>query len=253
MLDDKVVVITGGAGLLGKEFARSVILHGGRAVIADLDEERGHLTASELSGEGEVLFLPVDITSAKSIRFMINEIQRICGKIDGVVSNAYPRNAAYGHKFFDVKPEDFNDNVSRHLGGYFNTAQEFSRFFIEQGYGNIVMIGSIYGVVAPRFGIYTDTEMTMPVEYSVIKSGVIHLCRYMARFLAGKNIRVNCLSPGGISNNQPASFIEAYRDECLQKGMLDPIDLTGTLAFLLSDNSRYINGQNLVVDDGFTL
>jgi NAD(P)-dependent dehydrogenase (short-subunit alcohol dehydrogenase family) len=93
----------------------------------------------------------------------------------------------------------------------------------------------------------------MPVEYSAIKSGLIHLTKYMAKYLKGKNIRVNTLSPGGILDKQPQEFLNSYKDLSLNKGMLDKEDLTGSLIFLLSDQSKYINGQNIIVDDGFTL
>ena len=129
----------------------------------------------------------------------------------------------------------------------------FSKYFKRQGYGNIVNISSVYGVIAPRFEIYKDTSMTMPVEYSVIKSGLIHLTKYMAKYFKGMNIRVNTISPGGILDNQPELFLEKYKGECLNKGMLDKSDLKGTLVYLLSDMSKFVNGQNIVVDDGFTI
>jgi NAD(P)-dependent dehydrogenase (short-subunit alcohol dehydrogenase family) len=155
--------------------------------------------------------------------------------------------------FFDVTFEDFNENINLNLGGYFLTSQQFALYFKKQGYGNIINISSIYGVVPPKFEIYEETDMTVPVEYAAIKSALIHLTKYMAKYLKGTNIRVNCLSPGGIFDNQNEKFLSKYNDKCLNKGMLDANDLTGTLLFLISDQSKYINGQNLIVDDGFTL
>jgi NAD(P)-dependent dehydrogenase (short-subunit alcohol dehydrogenase family) len=139
------------------------------------------------------------------------------------------------------------------LGGYFLVSQLFVKYFVDQKNGNIVNISSIYGVSAPKFEIYNNTTMTMPVEYSVIKSGLLHLTKYMAKYLVGNNIRVNAISLGGIKDKQPEPFLNKYKDNCLNKGMLDPSDISGTLLFLLSDNSLYINGQNIIVDDGFTL
>ena len=108
-------------------------------------------------------------------------------------------------------------------------------------------------MVAPKFEIYNNTTMTMPVEYAAIKSGLIHLTKYMAKYFKGMNIKVNALSPGGIFDNQPEPFLEKYKDQCLNKGMLNNSDLKGTLVYLLSDMSRYVNGQNIVVDDGFSI
>ena len=133
------------------------------------------------------------------------------------------------------------------------TSQQFAEYFKVQGYGNIVNISSIYGVVAPKFEIYENTVMTMPVEYAAIKAGLINLTRYMAKYFKKMNIRVNALSPGGILDKQPESFLDAYAAQCLNKGMLDKSDLSGTLIYLLSDMSKYVNGQNIIVDDGFTL
>ena len=93
----------------------------------------------------------------------------------------------------------------------------------------------------------------MPVEYAAIKSGLIHLTKYMAKYFKGQNIRVNTISLGGIEDKQPKSFLTAYKDFCLNKGMLNAKDVSGTVLYLLSDLSEFVNGQNIVVDDGFTL
>jgi len=139
------------------------------------------------------------------------------------------------------------------LGGYFLVAQQFGLLFREQGEGNIINMGSIYGVMAPRFDIYEGTPMTMPVEYAAIKSAVIHLTQYLAQYFKGNGVRVNCISPGGILDNQPEAFLQKYNAHCSGKGMLDPQDINGSLLFLLPDASKYITGQNLIVDDGFSL
>lgn len=256
MLEGQVVVITGGAGLLGKEFVKAVVENGATAIIADIDSSLGNAAKEALSTElktGQIDFVQLDITSPDSLQSSIESITSKYGKIDALVNNAYPRNKNYGKHFFDVKYEDFTENTGLHLGGYFQASQVYAKYFKSQSYGNIINISSIYGVVAPNFDIYSGTQMTMPVEYAVIKSGLIHLTRYMAKYFKGLNIRVNAISPGGIFDGQPGPFLEAYKNQCLNKGMLDKTDLTGTLVFLLSDQSRYINGQNLIVDDGFCL
>ncbi|WP_228703437.1 SDR family oxidoreductase [Aliarcobacter skirrowii] len=100
---------------------------------------------------------------------------------------------------------------------------------------------------------YKNTINGISIEYIAIKSGLMHLTKYMAKYFKGMNIRVNALSPGGILNSQPEAFLEKYKEICLNKGMLDNNDLKGTLVYLLSDMSRYVNGQNIIVDDGFSL
>ena len=256
MLKNKVVVITGGSGLLGEQFIREVVKQGGIGIIADIDEKSGNKLMNLLSNneaKKNVEFVKIDITSEKSIESAISYLDKKYGKVDAIVNNAYPRNSNYGKHFFDVNHKDFVENLGLNLGGYFTTSQVFSKYFKRQGYGNIVNISSVYGVIAPRFEIYKDTSMTMPVEYSVIKSGLIHLTKYMAKYFKGMNIRVNTISPGGILDNQPELFLEKYKGECLNKGMLDKSDLKGTLVYLLSDMSKFVNGQNIVVDDGFTI
>ena len=257
MLRNKVVVLTGGAGLLGREFCQAIVAEGGRCVIADLDDARGRELASRLSNQGPdahgATYVRTDINDATSLEALLEDVVRKFGHIDALVNNAYPRNARYGRKFEHVTRDDFCENTALHLGGYFLVCQKFVAHFRTQGHGNIVNVASVYGFLAPRFEIYRGTDMTMPVEYAVIKAGVLQLTRYLARYLAGEGIRINSISPGGIEDGQPESFQLAYRAHSLGKGMLGSGDVSGTLLFLLSDQSRYVNGQNLVVDDGFSL
>jgi NAD(P)-dependent dehydrogenase (short-subunit alcohol dehydrogenase family) len=254
-LSGRVIVITGGAGLLGQAFTRAVALQGGRPVIADIRIEAAEKVAEKLNSDlktEQISAVEIDITSKESLRNTIAHLKSKFGKIDALVNNAYPRNKNYGRKFEDVEYVDFCENISTHLGGYFLASQQFALFFREQGYGNIINISSVYGVIAPRFDIYVDTQMTMPVEYAAIKSALIHLNSYMVKYFQGSAIRFNCLSPGGIFDSQPESFIKKYTSYAQSKGMLDPLDITGALIFLLSDQSRYINGQNIIVDDGWS-
>lgn len=256
MIKDEVVVITGGAGLIGKEFVRAVVENQGIAIIADINEELGIKVKDDLSKEmntKNIDFIQLDITSKESLNKCINYIDKKYKKIDALVNNAYPRNKNYGRHFFDVEYEDFIQNLGLNLGGYFTASQQFAQYFKNQGYGNIINISSIYGVIAPKFEVYNNTPMTMPVEYAAIKSGLIHLTKYMAKYFKGMNIKVNALSPGGILDQQPEEFLNKYKKECLNKGMLNSSDIKGTLVYLLSDMSKYVNGQNIVVDDGFSL
>ena len=252
MLKNKVIVITGGAGLIGKEFVKAVREQNGVAIIADIFESI-NLKQLGFNNLDKIDYIQMDITSKESIKKAIGILDKKYGRIDAIVNNAYPRNRNYGKHFFDVEYQDFVENIGLNIGGYFLASQQFAQYFKKQGYGNIINISSIYGVIAPKFEIYNNTSMTMPVEYAAIKSALIHLTKYMAKYFKGMNIRVNLLSPGGIFDNQPKEFLEKYNQYCLNKGMLDKSDLKGTLVYLLSDMSKFVNGQNIVVDDGFTL
>lgn len=256
MLSNRVVVVTGGAGLLGKEFIKAIVLAGGIGIIADKNEKLGIEVRSQIKSElntDKVEFVKLDIQKKESIISLIRFVKDKYDCIHALVNNAYPRNKNYGRHFFDVEYDDFCENVNMHLGGYFLVSQQFAKYFIENTHGNIINISSIYGVIPPRFEIYKGTSMTVPVEYAVIKSALIHFTKYMAKYLKSKNIRVNSISPGGIYDSQPENFLEAYKSFTSSKGMLDQKDILGTLIFLLSDASKYINGQNIVVDDGFSL
>ena len=141
-----------------------------------------------------------------------------------------------------------------HMGGYFNITKWVAREMMAQKSGNIINMASIYGFAAPRFEIYDGTSMTMAVEYAAIKGGIINLTKYLASYLGKYNIRVNAISPGGIEDRQPASFIKKYTSNVfLGERMARSDDITGVLLFLLSDQSRYITGQNIIVDGGWTL
>lgn len=256
MLTDKVVVIAGGAGVIGRAFVSAIIENGGKAIIADVDPAHGIEVAEILQDQLQtkcIDFIELDITSKQSLIHAISLLRKRYTVIDAFVNSAYPKGPNYGRPFFEVEYEDFIENISINLGGFFVAAQQFAEFFKCQGHGNIINVASIYGVVAPKFEIYNKTGMTMPVEYAAIKAGQIHMVRYMAKLFKKMNIRINTLSPGGVLDGQDSIFTMSYGEECLNKGMLDSGDLKGTLVYLLSDLSKYVNGQNIIVDDGFTL
>jgi len=246
MLKDKVVVIIGANGFLGKEFVKVCLENNAKVVASDIIDDL-EFKYKDLE------YKRCDITNKDSILELINFVKEKYGKIDAVVNTAYPRNKNYGKKFEEVEYDDFCENVNLHLGGYFLVSQQFAEFFKNQGYGHIINIASIYGVMPPRFEIYEGTDMTMPIEYNVIKHSIISMTKYIAKYYKGCNIRTNCISPGGILNNQPKEFLEKYNNYALNKGMLDKSDINGILLFLLSDLSKYINGQNIIVDDGWSL
>jgi len=256
-LDGKSIVITGGAGLIGKGFAEAVANSGGTVVIADIDDVAGEKARQDIAttaGADRVRFINVDITSEESLRDMIELVTREHGGIDALVNNAYPRNANYGRDFEDVTYRDFCENVNLHLGGYFLASQQVARHMVERKSGVIINIASIYGFMAPRFELYAEANFTSPVEYSAIKGGLLSLTKYLASYLGQHGIRVNAISPGGVYNQQAESFVKQYaRKTVIGHRMAELGDLTGALVFLLSDASKYITGQNIVVDGGWSI
>lgn len=256
-LNGKVVIVTGGAGLIGKAFVRAVVEQGGTAVIADVNAETGEQVAADLRAATQtqrVEFVQLDITNKASVQGMVNAVVQKHQRIDALVNNAYPRGPNYGRKFEDVEFEDFCQSLTLHLGGYFLVSKEVARVMTQQQSGVIIFISSIYGFMAPRFELYEGTDFTSPVEYSAIKGGLLGLTKYMASYLGPHGIRVNALSPGGVYNNQAPSFVKQYSQKVVAgKRMAAPDDLTGALTFLISDASAYVTGQNMVVDGGWSI
>ena len=127
--------------------------------------------------------------------------------IDCVINTSYPRNANKLKKLTEIPLNEFNQNVNVHLGGYFNVMQRFIVYFLGNGGGNIINISSIHGVSTPKFENYEGTAMMSGIEYTISKTAIIAMSRYSAKYLKGKNIRINCVSPGGIIDGQPSSFL----------------------------------------------
>jgi NAD(P)-dependent dehydrogenase (short-subunit alcohol dehydrogenase family) len=254
MLKEQVVVVTGGAGLLGAAMCNRIANEGGVPIIADTDFERANQVAQGIRSRGlSAEAVSMNITDIEQINRTIDHVRDRFGRLDAVVNNAYPRSENYGRPLGQVSYEEFCQNLSLHLGGYFLSSQQFALAFQNQGHGNVVNMASIYGLHAPRFEIYAGTAMTMPVEYAAIKAGIIQLTRYFAQFYLKDGIRCNALAPGGIRDQQPEMFVTKYADMCGTKGLLDPSDIMGALMFLLSDSSRFMTGQVLVIDDGWSL
>ncbi len=253
MLKSKKILIVGAGGLLGSSVVNALLQQGASVIAADVNEEQmqERLISQGIEIDSQQLFLlQLDVNCEISIKEFFKKVD----KLDGAVNCTYPRNKSYGKHFFDVTLDDFNENISLHLGSSFLFAQQCAAYFLRENKPfSLVNISSVYGVIAPKFNIYDNTKMTMPVEYAAIKSSLIHLNKYIAKYMANSDFRINSVSPGGIFDSQPEAFLKAYTEQTLGRGMLDAKDITGAILFLLSDNSKYMNGQNLVIDDGFTL
>lgn len=246
---DRVAVVTGGAGLIGKEVVKALHEFGVAMVyLADINKEK----ADEVIRGTGIKYIYLDITEEDSIREMIKNIINDNGKIDILVNSAYPRTQDWGLYFEKVSLYSWKININNHMGGYFLCCQLIAEQMKQQRGGSIVNFASIYGVVAPDFSIYEGTEMTMPVAYSAIKGGIISLTRYIATYYGKYNVRANSISPGGIFDNQPSIFVENYCKKTPLRRMGSPDDIVGAVIYLASDASLYVTGQNLIVDGGWT-
>jgi len=251
-LKNKVILITGAAGRLGLSFSKAIVERGGKVILNDVNKSKGNELIKEL-GEHNSMFYHGDLRSPNIIVDLISNGIEKFKKIDGTVYCAYPTSSNWGAKLEELNPESLRDDLYNQLGLPIIFSKEIIKFFRKQGYGNLIHISSIQGISAPKFEHYASTNMVSPIEYTAIKSGIINVTKYLAKYCKNQSIRVNCISPGGIFSNQPDTFIKKYRNECFSKGILDPEDINGALLFLLSEESKYINGQNIIVDDGWSV
>lgn len=242
LLSDKIIIVTGGNGLLGKEIVSDIIKNGGFCINIDINHE----STDDLS------LLKGDITNSDSIDACIKKIIDKYNRIDGLVNNAYPRTSDWGTKYENVEYDSWKKNIDFQLNSYFYFSQQISLYMIKQNSGSIINIASIYGEVGPDFTVYDNTEMTMPVAYSAIKGAIINLSRYLASYLGKYNITVNSVSPGGIFDNQNEIFVKNYCNKVPMKRMGVPKDISPSVVFLLSSGASYISGQNLTIDGGWT-
>ena len=245
-------MITGAAGRIGSSIAHGVISQGGSVIFVDVNEAGLEKVTAGLDEENFLLIVADAGIPDEADRCIVLGTNKF-GKIDAAIHSAYPRSAGWGARFENIQQKHLNEDLTGHLGGAILFSQRVLEFFKRQGRGNLIHVSSIMGVVMPKFENYSGTKMTSPIEYTAIKAALIAMTKYLAKYYKGNNIRVNCISPGGILDQQPDSFLEKYRSCCNDKGMLDAGDLVGTALYLLSDQSRYVTGQNIIVDDGWSL
>jgi NAD(P)-dependent dehydrogenase (short-subunit alcohol dehydrogenase family) len=241
-LKDKVIIVTGGSGLIGKAILDNIRHKGGIAVNVDLAVET-NLEASQLQ---------CDVTSAANICQAVEEVHKYFGRIDGLVNNAYPRTKDWGTSFEQMSADSLSKNVDWQLNSYINYCKEVILHMKKQKSGSIVNMASIYGVVGNDFTIYEGTGMEPPAAYAAIKGGLISVTRFLASRYGKDNIRINCVSPGGIFDHQTEAFVRAYEHKVPMKRMGSPDDIAPAVSFLLSEEAKYITGQNLIVDGGWT-
>ncbi len=238
MLKDKVIIVTGGSGLIGKEIVKDLQKKGAIVINAEVNVKT-NLDKGLLS---------FDITSETSIKDGLKSVFEKFKKIDGIVNCAYPRTSDWGNKFEDINYSSWKKNVDMQLNPIFLITQEALKYMTNGA--SFVNIASIYGVVGNDFTFYEGTGMTSPAAYSAIKGGVINFTRYIASYIGHLGIRANCVSPGGVFDNQNPTFVQNYSNKNPLKRMAQPHEIAPAVSFLLSDEASYITGQNLIVDGG---
>ncbi len=251
-MDDQVILISGCCGLIGQSLVFGLNNEKYKLVLIDSNKEKIDNLKTKLNNTN-ILFLNKDILINDSIEQCIGEAHKKFGRIDCAIHAAYPKSKGWGSKFEELKEDFLMEDIQNQLGLAIIFSQKIIKYFLLQGSGNLIHFSSIQGVSAPKFEHYEGTSMSSPIEYSAIKAGIISITKYLSKYYKCNNLRINCISPGGIYNNQPKEFLENYKKSCNSKGLLNENDILGTVLFLISKNSEFINGQNIVVDDGWSL
>ncbi len=251
-MKEEVILITGACGLIGESIVFGLKNENYKLVCIDNNKKNMEKLKLKFSDKNS-LFLTSNILIKESLDLCIEKAHNKFGRIDCAIHAAYPKSIGWGSKFEDLKENFLMEDLQNQLGLAIIFSQKIIKYFLQQGYGNLIHFSSIQGIAAPKFDHYEKTSMNSPIEYSAIKAGIISVTKYLSKYYKNKNLRINCISPGGIYNNQPKSFLNNYKKSCNSKGMLNSEDILGTILFLISRNSLYINGQNIIVDDGWSL
>lgn len=252
-LSGRIALVTGGTGYLGRAMAAALAEAGATVVISSRDLARGQAAAADLPPiDGDCHYgVELDHKCPSSIQAGFDKVIEQSGRLDILINNGQSGPA---EDWATATPDGFNDHLSN-ATGYFLLARLIHGHAVEENRAaSIVMIGSMYGVVASYPDAYEGICSASPVAYHALKGGVIHMTRHLAAYWAKDNVRVNCLSPGPFPNpaSAPVDMVHRLEKKSPMGRMGAPHELKGAIVFLASDASSYVTGQNLVVDGGWT-
>jgi gluconate 5-dehydrogenase len=255
-LTDHVAVVTGAPGQLGQAIAETVAELGAHVVVVSRTKSKCDALADRLSEEYQrSISVPANVTNPDEVEALAELVSREFGRLDILINNAYSGETT---NFEDLSVQEFNQGIHSALTSIFLTTRE-TLPMLREGGSSIVNIASIYGVVAPNHSIYGETGLENPAHYGAAKAGVIQFSRWLATRYATDGIRANALTPGGIYNPELKSveeyqetFVPNYEGLTPLGRMGRPEDLKGAIAFLTTDASSWVTGQNMIVDGGWT-
>ncbi len=264
-LRDRIAIVTGAVGLLGKHHCYALAEAGANVIAADLDEKQCAAFTGELMNKGlpRALGCGVDITQKPSVEALRDRVLKEFGRIDVLVNNAAindmfenPQAALELSKFENYPLDLWQKSLDVNLTGTFVCSQVIGSVMAKAGKGSIINIASTYGMVAPDQSLYTRPDGTQAfyksAAYPTTKGAIIAFTRFLAAYWGRAGVRVNCLSPGGVENAQDEFFVRNYAARTPLGRMAAPTDYKGAIVFLASDASAYMTGANLVVDGGWT-
>lgn len=260
-MDGKVAVITGGAGILGRGYCQALAERGAEVVLADIDQTVCDTLATTLSAEtgAKVRGMAVDLSSEDSIVDWAKAILDTHGNIDILMNNAAAKADGFFAPLEKYSLKTWNEVMAVNVNAVFLAVRELGPGMAERGCGSIINVSSIYGVVAPDQRIYEGSwyedlggAINTPMIYSATKGAVIAMTRYLATYYGPRGVRTNCITPGGVASGQNEEFDRKYSAHVPMGRMARADEMIGALLYLASDASSYVNGQNLIVDGGWT-
>ncbi len=266
-LSGRVACVSGGAGLLGREFCRALLDGGARVALLDLDRARAEEAARSIGGGDALRVVAADITDSESVGAAVASIAEAWDDVDVLVNSAaidpkfdpetQKQRARGGFPDFPLSNWELSLRVN--LTGTYLLTQAVCRGLEKKGKGSIINIASMYGICGPNQALYErddrgpdDPPVYKPADYTVTKAGMVGFTKYLAAYYAGTNIRVNTLTPGGVFNNHDEQFLKRYRERVIMGRMANREEFHGAILFLASDASSYMTGANLVVDGGWS-
>lgn len=248
-LTDKVIILTGGAGLYGRGLATQIAETGAVLILASRNLDALERVAQEERALGRnVHARQYDQSDEASILQLRDNVVNEFGTVHGLVNNAVARPM----KSADAPLADWEASMQTNATGLFAITRAFGDFMAENSTGSIVNIGSIQGMVGPDLSLYEGLNMHAIPDYFFHKAGMVNLTRYFAAQYGPQGVRVNCLSPGGFLSGQDPEFVERYSRATFLRRMANECDLGGPVIFLLSQAAAYITGVNLPIDGGYT-
>ena len=262
-LKGKTAIITGGAGILGKHFSDGLARCGSHVVIVDLNKKEGEMIARDLTRRygQQCISIVCDVSEPTSVSSMVDEVMKQFGDINILHNNAASKSSnleAFLAPFEEYTLDQWREVTKVNLDGMFLVAQAVGNKMVEQNKGgSIIQTASIYGLLGPDSRIYEGSSymgrsINTPAVYSASKAAVIGLTKYLATYWADKNIRVNCITPGGAESGQNDTFKEKYSSRVPLGRMAQPEEMVGALLYLASNASSYVTGQNIIIDGGWS-
>ena len=260
-LEDKVSVVTGGAGILGQHFCAGLVESGSMVAVVDIQEKKAQELAEKLSKrfKSKVIGVGCDVSEANSVKDMVEQVVSELGKIDILHNNASSKSEDLNDffaPFEEYSLDQWRKIMGVNIDGMFLVAQAVGKQMVEQGTGgSIIQTASIYGIMAPDHRIYDGSsylgrQINTPAVYTTSKAAVVGLTKYLATYWAHKKIRVNTLTPGGVESGQIEKFKNSYSNRIPMNRMANAQEIVGALLYLASDASSYVTGQNIIVDGG---